>query len=243
MTLLQRALSLRYIPRLWRCTQSKKNFELLPDFFSTAEQRTLLSASLRKLDATEPRGFRRRRKEMSLSKASPQEQSSSTGDLFYPDEYYQFEEGHYDGVIRRYREMHVSSWDETASPALAAVLERLRTLFPSKSDTQTHLLHLASDGEILPHIDSVDASGSWILGVSLGAARVLRLEPTNDEMRSKVSDVLLPSGSVYLQRNSVRYGYRHSILRTSSTGRSSEAQRLSIMVRDRLDPTAHTRAL
>jgi len=63
---------------------------------------------------------------------------------------------------------------------------------------QTHLLHLASHGEILPHVDNVFASGSWILGVSLGAARILRMEHVEDE--NDCFDVLLPSGSVYVQR-------------------------------------------
>jgi alkylated DNA repair protein alkB homolog 7 len=60
-------------------------------------------------------------------------------------------------------------------------------------------LHLSTVGEILPHVDNVEASGPHILGVSLGATRIMRMD-------SKVQgaglgfDVLLPSGSVYVQR-------------------------------------------
>jgi alkylated DNA repair protein alkB family protein 7 len=39
------------------------------------------------------------------------------------------------------------------------------------------------------------ASGSWILGVSLGAERIMRMEGSEG-----MFDVLLPSGSVYLQK-------------------------------------------
>lgn len=49
-----------------------------------------------------------------------------------------------------------------------------------------------------PHVDNVDASGTWILGVSLGNMRTLRLENVNDP--TDTYELSLPSGSVYLQR-------------------------------------------
>lgn len=94
--------------------------------------------------------------------------------------------------------MRLSSWPESDIRGLTSVLDRLRALYPSK-DTQTHLLHLASSGEILPHIDNVSASGAWILGVSLGATRTLRME-SRGPAESECLDILLPSGSIYLQR-------------------------------------------
>ena len=57
------------------------------------------------------------------------------------------------------------------------------------------MLHLASYGDIYPHTDNIDASGSWILGVSLGDERLLKMEKEGDSV-----SVELPSGSVYLQR-------------------------------------------
>ncbi|KAI0362317.1 hypothetical protein OH77DRAFT_1416557 [Trametes cingulata] len=116
--------------------------------------------------------------------------------LFLPDELYDFQEGHFDRVIRHYRETHVSSWPEDV-PGLPPLLQRLRGLHPEQ-DTQTHIVHLASAGEILPHVDNIEASGSWILGVSLGDERVLRLEHTSSP--EEVYNISLPSGSVYLQR-------------------------------------------
>jgi alkylated DNA repair protein alkB family protein 7 len=91
--------------------------------------------------------------------------------------------------------MHVTSWPNDV-PGLSPLIDRLRSLCPTP-DTQTHILHLATNGEISPHIDNLQASGTWILGVSLGAARVMQMENTNGE---DSFDVLLPSGSVYLQR-------------------------------------------
>jgi alkylated DNA repair protein alkB family protein 7 len=93
--------------------------------------------------------------------------------------------------------MHLTSWPCSEVPELLPILDRLHSLFLPQ-DVQTHLLHLASDGEIHPHIDNLSASGSWILGVSLGAERLLHLESQNGNDNS--FQVLLPSGSVYIQR-------------------------------------------
>jgi alkylated DNA repair protein alkB homolog 7 len=47
--------------------------------------------------------------------------------------------------------MHVSSWPDDY-PELPALLQRLRSVHPDQP-TQTHILHLASDGEILVRIE------------------------------------------------------------------------------------------
>lgn len=77
--------------------------------------------------------------------------------------------------------------------------------FEQPLQTSTHALHLAPEGYILPHVDNVDASGTVIIGVSLGADRILRLEEaTQDGRQMKIVhkgwDVLLKSGSLYLQK-------------------------------------------
>lgn len=106
--------------------------------------------------------------------------------------------GHFDGVIRHFREMHLSSWPVEHFQGLTSVLDKLYTLCPT-NDVLTHLLHLSSHGDILPHVDNLSASGSWILGVSLGDERILRMKDTDNE--GKVFSLALPSGSVYLQRS------------------------------------------
>jgi len=90
--------------------------------------------------------------------------------------------------------MHLTSWPVDTFNGLEAILSRLFSLCPSRA-TQTHLLHLASYGDIYPHTDNIDASGSWILGVSLGDERLLKMEKNGESF-----SVELPSGSVYLQR-------------------------------------------
>lgn len=142
--------------------------------------------------------------------------------------------------------MHLSFWPKDYNPGLSLILARLQGLYPTPN-IQTHLLHLSSEGEILGHVDNIEASGTWILGVSLGAARILRMESTSNP--EDCFEVLLPSGSVYLQmqvpsvclgleakgqsRDRVRYEYKHSVLKAGHfAGCEIKAgQRVSIMVR------------
>lgn len=148
--------------------------------------------------------------------------------------------------------MHLTSWPDNQFVGLTPALKRLYSLCPTQ-DTQTHLLHLASYGEILPHVDNVSASGSWILGVSLGSERRLRMEGPPGPY--SMFDISLPSGSVYLQRfvslplltikipdipsrDSMRFNYKHSISGCDADFAFHNVtridQRLSIMIRVRL---------
>ncbi|KAJ7090287.1 hypothetical protein B0H15DRAFT_257502 [Mycena belliarum] len=218
-------------------TLPPRDFTFLPDFFSLAEQRILLAVALQKLDAMESIQNRRRRKAFLQTGrwASPPGAFGSIRDIFFPDEYYEFEEGHFDGVIKHFREMHLTTWPDV--PELPSILSRLHSLFPPQ-DVQTHLLHLATHGEIQPHVDNLAASGTWILGVSLGAERLLHLQEQNQDGNSY--QILLPSGSVYIQRDSVRFDYKHSIpINGAYQGHKiSGGQRVSIMIRDRLTAPA-----
>lgn len=86
---------------------------------------------------------------------------------------------------------------ESQDITLDGILRKLLNIFPV-DPVQTHILHLASEGEILPHVDNTSASGTYILGVSLGATRMMRVESVDSGHGS--FDVLLPSGSVYVQK-------------------------------------------
>lgn len=80
-----------------------------------------------------------------------------------------------------------------------------------------HALQLGTTGEILPHVDNLEASGGMdlvasvlelclltlsivgtILGISLGSPRVLRLQHASGSDDQHI-DVLLESGSIYVQ--------------------------------------------
>ncbi|KAF8590424.1 hypothetical protein K439DRAFT_1403449 [Ramaria rubella] len=213
-------------------TKLPADFHFFPSFLDEIEQRILLEAALRKLDITGSRAARRKRD----SKCQPMYDAKTPDidDLFLSGKYYDFEEGHYDGVIMHFREAHVTSWPRNL--LLEPVLLRLHSLLPvvAQADIQTHLLHLASNGQILPHVDNIDASGSCIAAVSLGGERILKMESETDR---KCFEILLPSGSAYVQRNAIRYSYKHSILPGGREFKGRfvpHSQRVSIMLRDRL---------
>ena len=127
-------------------------------------------------------------------------------------------QGHYDTVIHGYREVLMSNLPPPSHlyPDLVPLLDTVYALLPSSPQIQgdvlprgalTHLLHLAPEGEILPHVDNLEASGSVILGVCLGASRMLRLRKKADPNTANQWDledgwdILLPNGAVYLQRS------------------------------------------
>ncbi|KAH9945971.1 uncharacterized protein BXZ73DRAFT_95487 [Epithele typhae] len=265
----------RFSSRASRQLLEHPSFAFWPAFFSEPEQRVLLRAALQKLDGQErPRARRRQRDHLRAHAPHEPPRTGTPPAEFCPDELYTFQEarrpapprrpgpgrpradGHYDGVIRRYREMLVTAWPEDA-PEVRPLLERLRRLHPAV-DTHTHLLHLASDGQIDPHVDHVDAFGSWILGVSLGDERTLRLQSHHEGGGEPVRyELALPSGSVYMQRcagpspssqaatnapvlrtrrDELRYHYTHAILPAHPSRAASGGQRVSIMIRDRLPP-------
>ncbi|KAH7341881.1 hypothetical protein B0J17DRAFT_277990 [Rhizoctonia solani] len=142
--------------------------------------------------------------------------------------------------------MTVSSWPDSSPPELAHILLRLYDLvdpsntspnpgFITPPNIQTHILHLASTGVILPHVDNVEASGSLIAGVSLGDTRTLRLTQSATSLVDASFDVLLESGSVYIQRDDVRYKWKHEIPNVAEFRgrRVGGGQRMSIMLRDK----------
>ncbi|KDQ16203.1 hypothetical protein BOTBODRAFT_157001 [Botryobasidium botryosum FD-172 SS1] len=228
----------RTIPALHR------DFQLFPVFLNSKEQHVLLSCALKKLDEVMgvPRDARKRRRQWAQDNEHAHTAGNDINSLFPPEDTCTFEEGHYDGVIRHFRETQITQWPASSPPLLTAVLARAHsTLLPHvlPDQIQTHLLHLAAAGEILPHVDNIQASGGIIVGISLGAERVVRFSRVDDENKGEWFDVLLPSGSAYVQRDTVRYKYEHSVSKGGVfRGREVKGgQRLSIMMRDRLSTT------
>ncbi|WRT65939.1 uncharacterized protein IL334_002890 [Kwoniella shivajii] len=239
------------------------DFSFWPGFFTPQECKTLLEMALWKLDRVDTT-LKRRRGDKSVKDIPTvlTSQDDVQGLQLLFDKKYGFEEGHYDSVIHQYRETLLSSLPPSSPPSLNSILSRLYALLPNLpvNDTDpdsgvlppkgslTHLLHLAPEGEILAHVDNLEASGSVICGVSLGASRTLRLEKKEKDGEDKGSqgwDVRLDNGSVYLQRDTVRYHYEHSILPYSSEGsvwdgkKLQSGHRISIMIRDAPSRPAH----
>lgn len=186
------------------------DFVLYPTFLSQAEQAGILSAALKRLDTVYP---------LKRAQRLARKDTRASSNTFYPPRGYPFEAGHHDGVIHNFREMAVNSWEDCSHEAAMALM-RLYELadhhhdwtrlyqtdikkLTCPSNLLTHVLHLAPDGHILPHVDNPEASGSVIVGASLGDQRVMELLPPEDGPGSvKRIRVHIPPGSVYIQRYS-----------------------------------------
>ncbi|OXG21033.1 hypothetical protein C366_01586 [Cryptococcus neoformans Tu401-1] len=232
------------------------DFVLYPSFLSEAEQEALVAMGLWKLGKS--RGDRRARRRNTLGVGADEHRGAGLQRLFSGQ--YTFEEGHYDSVIHHYRESLLSTLPPSPHPLLVPALRRIYSLFFSSlpplphpttqtthpslppAGTLTHILHLAPMGAILPHVDNLEASGRVILGVSLGAERTLRLRRKFGDGEQGTDgegwDVRLGSGSVYIQRDSIRYEYEHSILPFDDPSsiwdgeKLESGHRISIMIRD-----------
>lgn len=152
-----------------------------------------------------------------------------------PEESYEFERGHFDGVITSYREMLVrEGMSVGASAELVDVLQRCYALLPRSDVTSSngvvsesadppdhlimHLLHLSgSEGRILPHVDNAEAFGQTIVGISLGSERVMKFKRTSTSNSASKEDVpvhqgpdefqvLMKPGDAYIQRCVIAVG-------------------------------------
>ncbi|SCV67123.1 BQ2448_5769 [Microbotryum intermedium] len=171
-----------------------------PSLISTSQQRLVLQHSLALLSSPSRTTSHARRLARNYLKTHP----DHPRDSFLPDEAYEFEKGHFDGVIIGYREMLVRPGmlpkdDTELGHALGkvyslvppAILARGAAESGPTNDSEAgsnmgkhpvdppyhlsmHLLHLPSEGEISPHVDHLEAFGSTIVGLSLGGERIMR---------------------------------------------------------------------
>ncbi|XP_055604036.1 alpha-ketoglutarate-dependent dioxygenase alkB homolog 7, mitochondrial [Uranotaenia lowii] len=135
-----------------------------------------------------------------------------------------YEFDHWDDAIHGYRETERKHW----FPTNRVVFDRLKTTaFQGETLPHVHVLDLAKEGVIKPHVDSVRYCGNIIAGISLLTDSVMRMVRTNDEKQTNAeyrqvfetnrddmywSDVLLTRRSLYIMRDSARYKYTHEIL-------------------------------
>ena len=120
---------------------------------------------------------------------------------------YEFESGHFDGVIKGFRECLVRDFGPAARVGeLRSIMERIYGLLPPYADyppptpeqkddsppshIQLHLLHLSSTGAIFPHVDNLTVSGPTVIGVSLGGARVAKFKRKDPEGTAEVNEEL-----------------------------------------------------
>lgn len=142
---------------------------------------------------------------------------------------YQFD--HWDDAIHGFRETETVNWNSNNS----STLQRLRTKVFADVDQlpHTHILDLAEDGYIKPHVDSTRYCGDTIAGISLLSDCVMRLVHTANH--SYVVDILIPRRSLYVMSHAARYNYTHEILKNSESvfngSKVHKGRRVSIICR------------
>ncbi|XP_055678245.1 alpha-ketoglutarate-dependent dioxygenase alkB homolog 7, mitochondrial isoform X2 [Lutzomyia longipalpis] len=139
-------------------------------------------------------------------------------------------------------------------------INRIRNLaFKGETLPHVHILDLAEEGVIKPHVDSVRYCGSTIAGVSLLSDSVMKLVRIDEKkyQQSPESDyrkqpdkndenptdpgyfvnILLPARSLYIMRDTARYNFTHEILgnNESSFGGNpvKKTRRISIVCRNK----------
>lgn len=151
-----------------------------------------------------------------------------------------YEFDHWDDAIHGFRETERKNW----YPHNRKVIERVRsTAFDSEIMQYVHVLDLAKDGVIKPHVDSSRYCGTTISGISMLSDAVMRLVRTdekkfqqgNGNVSSTVSDDAYRD-QPYLMRHSARYNFTHEILSNeNSVFRGSpivKDRRISIICRN-----------
>lgn len=100
-------------------------------------------------------------------------------------------------AIEGYRETEISRWTSVCK----GIINRIRGhCFPEDKEVliHTHVLDLAEEGCIKPHVDSKRFCGNIIAGLCLGSQAIMRLVKENE--KDQIVDVLLPKNSLYIMR-------------------------------------------
>jgi len=217
-------------------------FLLRQSYVFGTEGRVVLAALLKKLDMVHGVSAAVRRRRMEVLKEREDMPDGLKAGLtskdplwedWLPEDCYMWEEGHFDSVIHHFREAPISSFPPLW-PEVEPIVDKLAKLTPfAPEHLILHALHLSARGYIEGHVDNVEASGGMIMGLSLGAPRIMRMTGVEEEA-GKVFQCLLGHGDVYVTSGVMRYKYKHEILKGGTFKGKDIAggQRMSLMFRD-----------
>lgn len=113
---------------------------------------------------------------------SPPEAEALLAEVAKPLQRMRYAPAHFDNAIAGYRELRRREW----SDANSSVLQRLQRAAEELAGTsvvfspEVHVLDLAPEGAILPHVDSARFVGPVIAGLSLLSPAVMRFERHDD---------------------------------------------------------------
>ncbi|CAF3112409.1 unnamed protein product [Rotaria sp. Silwood2] len=151
-----------------------------------------------------------------------------------------YEYSHWDNAIHGYRESERSEWTQENQQ----VLSRIRQLAfddPTQTLMHVHVLDIAKDGYIKPHIDAIRYCGTTIAGLSLLSSCVMRFVHKDD--KTLFVDVLLKPKSLYIMKNIVRFDFTHEVPKDQESYFNNihipRNRRISIICRNMpVDPSA-----
>lgn len=135
-------------------------------------------------------------------------------------------------VYRRYREVEMQ---DDLPVEISAIISNIKRTISSIYGKELvflppHVIDLAADGFIGPHVDSIKFSGKIIAGVSLMSTRVMRLKHSLKDatLEPKILGdspetiyIKLPPRSLYILAESFRFNYTHEILLSMMAGRDN----------------------
>lgn len=144
-----------------------------------------------------------------------------------------YEYDHWDDAIHGFREMEKVDW----LPENRILFDRVRQFaFVADIMPHVHILDLAKDGIIKPHVDSSRFCGTTIAGLSLLTDCIMRLRrvdetkyvqpkvgesnpPTSGQPPVEYSffvDALLKRRSLYVMKDTARYNFTHEVLASNA---------------------------
>ncbi|XP_014230035.1 alpha-ketoglutarate-dependent dioxygenase alkB homolog 7, mitochondrial [Trichogramma pretiosum] len=121
-----------------------------------------------------------------------------------------YEYDHWDNAIHGYRETEFPRWN----PENTKVINRIREkAFPPEMQQLglVHVLDLAEDGWIKPHVDSHRFCGEIIATISLLSDAIMRLTYVGHE-KQYWDDIFVPRRSLYIMKGVARHKYNHEVL-------------------------------
>lgn len=141
-----------------------------------------------------------------------------------------YESRHFDSVIENYRECYVSRFP----PGLVPILDRAFALFPPSRPPMRffHALDLHQEGDIRDHVDHVEYSGHYVVGLCLLTDAVMTLKHTSN---GDVARVYLPRRALYCLQGEARFEWGHAILKGPQPFQDrliTKTRRVSLIFRD-----------
>lgn len=193
---------------------------------------------------------------------SPEEERRLVAELEKPLRRRRLMQNHWDSVIEHYRELERRAWED---PENARTVARVRSqvlgllgLAPETPCLPVHVIDLAAEGFIKPHVDSVKFSGGFVAGLSLLSPAIMRLRDEqggednsaaasaasasdSPSYSSSMVRMLLEPRSLYVLSGAARFHYAHEILPDEKDwvgGRVVRRERrISLIFRDELLPS------